>query len=137
MIVIVKNSSLKREIIIWIKKITRKGSYTFLNKLNSSHQRCSVEKGVLRNFAKHTGKHLFQSLFFKKVAGGDCNFIKKETLVQVFSCEFCEISKNTFLTKTPPVAASVACSSFLFKDIINLYNCLLENANFWIKTSNE
>ena len=25
-----------------------------------------------------------------------CNFIKKETLAQVFSCEFCEISKNTF-----------------------------------------
>ena len=25
------------------------------------------------------------------------NFIKKETLAQVFSCEFCEISKNIFL----------------------------------------
>ena len=25
-----------------------------------------------------------------------CNFIKKESLAQVFSCEFCEISKNTF-----------------------------------------
>ena len=25
------------------------------------------------------------------------NFIKKETLVRVFSCEFCEISKNNFL----------------------------------------
>ena len=24
-----------------------------------------------------------------------CNFIKKEVLAQVFSCEFCEISKNT------------------------------------------
>ena len=28
-----------------------------------------------------------------------CNFIKKETLAQVFSCEFCEISKNTFFTE--------------------------------------
>ena len=26
------------------------------------------------------------------------NFIKKETLIQVFSCEFYKISKNTFLT---------------------------------------
>ena len=26
-------------------------------------------KGVLKNFAKFTGKHLFQSLFFNKVAG--------------------------------------------------------------------
>ena len=29
-----------------------------------------------------------------------CNFIKKETLAQVFSCEFCEVSKNTFLQNT-------------------------------------
>ena len=28
-------------------------------------QRCSVKKGVLRNFAKFTGKHLCQRLFFK------------------------------------------------------------------------
>ena len=28
-----------------------------------------------------------------------CNFIKKETLARVFSCEFCKISKNTFLTE--------------------------------------
>ena len=28
-----------------------------------------------------------------------CNFIKKETLTQVLSCEFCEISKNTFFTE--------------------------------------
>ena len=27
------------------------------------------KKGVLRNFAKFTGKHLYQSLFFNKVAG--------------------------------------------------------------------
>ena len=34
------------------------------------------------------------------------DFIKKEALAQVFSCEFCEISKNTFFYRTPPVAAS-------------------------------
>ena len=39
----------------------------------SSHWRCSVRKGVLRNSAKFTGKHLWQSLFFNKVAGwSDC-----------------------------------------------------------------
>ena len=36
-----------------------------------------------------------------------CNFIKKETLAQVFSFEFCEISKNTFSYRTPLVAASI------------------------------
>ena len=34
------------------------------------------------------------------------NFIKKETLAHVFSCEFCEIFKNAFLYRTPPMAAS-------------------------------
>ena len=65
----------------------------------SSHPEVFCKKGVLRNFAKFTGKHLCQSLFFK-------NFFKKETLAQVFSCEFCKISKNTFSYRTLLVAAS-------------------------------
>ena len=36
-----------------------------------------------------------------------CNFIKKESLVQVFSWRFCQISKTTFSYRTPLVAASV------------------------------
>ena len=28
-----------------------------------------------------------------------CNFIKKESLAHVFSCKFCEITKNTFFTE--------------------------------------
>ena len=36
-----------------------------------------------------------------------CNFIEKETLPQVFSYKFWEISKNIFFYRTPPVAASV------------------------------
>ena len=74
----------------------------------SSRPEVFCEKGVLRNFAKFTGKHLRQSLFFNKVAA--CNFIKKETLAQMFSCGFCEISKNTFFYRTPLVAASVFVS---------------------------
>ena len=35
-------------------------------------------------------------LFFLPEA---CNFIKKETLAQVFSCEFWKISKNTFFVE--------------------------------------
>ena len=56
------------------------------------------EKGVLRNFAKFTWKHLCHSLFFNKVAG----LRKWQT-----SCEFCEISRNTFFYRTPLVAASI------------------------------
>ena len=64
------------------------------------------KKGVGRNFAKFTEKHLCQSLFFDIVAPEACNIIKKEILAQVFPYEFCEISKNTFSYGTPPVAAS-------------------------------
>ena len=40
-----------------------------------------------------------QSFFFNKVAGlRPATFLKKR-LALVFSCEFCEISKNTFLTE--------------------------------------
>ena len=35
-----------------------------------------------------------------------CNFIEKEPLAQVFSCEFCEISKNTFSTEPIQTTAS-------------------------------
>ena len=54
-------------------------------------------------------------VFCKKVAGGACNFIKKETLTQVFSCEFCKISKNTFFYRTPPVAASAVFGQYVRK----------------------
>ena len=66
------------------------------------------KEGVLRNFAKFARKHLCQSLFFNKDAGLQlvCNFIKKETLAQVLSCEFCEISKNTFFKQHPWATAS-------------------------------
>ena len=37
--------------------------------------------------------------FLIKLQAATCNFIKKETLAQVFSCEFCGISKNTFITE--------------------------------------
>ena len=51
----------------------------------SSHRRCSMKK-----------------LFLKIVSAPQaqaCNFIKKETRTQVFSCELCEIFKNTFFKK--------------------------------------
>ena len=36
-----------------------------------------------------------------------CNFIKKETPIQAFSCEFCEIFRNTFFTEHLQATASV------------------------------
>ena len=69
--------------------------------IRSSRPEVFCKNGVLRNFAKFTRKHVCQS-----VRSEACNFIKKETLAPVFSCEFCKVSKNTFSYRTPPVAAS-------------------------------
>ena len=48
-----------------------------------------------------------QSLYFNKVAGLTCNFIKIETLAQVFSCEFSKISKNNIFTEYVWATASI------------------------------
>ena len=63
----------------------------------SSHQRCSVKKMFLEILQNSQENTCARVSFFNKVAGR--NFMEKETLAQVFSCEFGEISKNTFLTE--------------------------------------
>ena len=65
-------------------------------------------KGVLRYFTKSSQENNCARVPFllKLQADKPCNFIKKDTLAQVFFCEFCEISKDTFLHRTPLVAAS-------------------------------
>ena len=45
-----------------------------------------------------------------------CNFIKKESLAQVFSREFCEVFKNTFFTEHLSTTASV------FRTQTNIYD---------------
>ena len=54
-------------------------------------QKCSVKKLFSKILLKLTRKNLLVFLFLQA-----CNFIKKETSSQVFSCQFCEICKNIF-----------------------------------------
>ena len=86
---------------------------TWSSRDRCSHRRCNVRQCVLRNFAKLTGKHPCQSLFL--IESQPCNFIKKETLAQVFSCEFCKISKNTFFTEHLWATASITTRSSMSK----------------------
>ena len=53
-------------------------------KYRSSHPEVFCEKGVLINFAKFTGKHLCQSLFFNKVAGA-CICVSKAAICRCFT----------------------------------------------------
>ena len=58
------------------------------------------KKGILRNFAKFTGKHLCRSLFLIKLEASTCNLIKKETLAQVFFVNFAKFLRTLFLQNT-------------------------------------
>ena len=73
----------------------------------SSHQRCSMKKGVLRNFTEFTRKHLRQSLFFKKFAGlRPSTLLKKKLWYRCFSVNFVKFLRTPFFCRTTPVAAS-------------------------------
>ena len=77
--------------------------------LEAFAQTCSVREVFLevsQNLQENTCPRV---PFLIKLQVQACNFIKKGTLAQVFSCEFCRISKNTFSYKTALVAASDMC----------------------------
>ena len=58
------------------------------------------KKGVLRNFAKFTGKHLCQSLFFNKVAGlKPATLLKKRLWCRCFLVTFVKFLRKLFLTE--------------------------------------
>ena len=77
-------------VLLWIlfpfMKIQKQPPEVFYKK------RCSY-----RNFAKFTGKHLCQSLFFNKLAGlRPANLLKKKLW---HNCEFCKKILSTFFTE--------------------------------------
>ena len=128
--------------LLWILIVQRLEGRNIVQK---KHPRCSEQKRVLGNFAKFTGKHLCQSLFLIKLQAKTCNFIKKETPTQVFSCEFFEISKKACFYRTPLVSVSAMlisnncfyiahkCQQFLFtyRVILFLMAVLLTGHTFF------
>ena len=69
--------------------------------------RCSVKKVFLK-FRKIDRKKLVPEQLFKKSCRPEAwNFIKKDTPVQVFSCEYCENFKNIYFVKHLRTAGSV------------------------------
>ena len=61
----------------------------------SSHQRCSVRKGVLRNFEKLKRKHLCQILFYNKVAGPEpATLLKKRLWHRYFPMNFAKFPRT-------------------------------------------
>ena len=65
--------------------------------LEAVSQSCSLKKVFIKFLQNHW--IIRRSFFLNRVAGPrpySCNFIKKETLTQVFSCAFFESFKKTF-----------------------------------------
>ena len=64
--------------------------------------------GVLENFKKNHRKiYVPESLFWQSCRPEAYNFIKEESLEQMFSCEFFKIFKNTFSYRMSSMATSV------------------------------
>ena len=85
--------------VLW--RVQSRVTLTNLRALRSSHRRCSVRKCVLRNFAKFTGKHLSQSLFFcQSCRPQACNFIKKRLWRRCFPVNFTKFLRTPLLQNT-------------------------------------
>ena len=65
------------------------------------------KKGVLKNSQNSQENSCAIVSFLLKLQAEACSFVKKGTLTQVFSCEFCEIFKNTLFTEHHWATASV------------------------------
>ena len=89
----------------------------------------NVSNEIFPNAAKCQGYSfcLFWVIKGKLTVGAQtCNFIKKETLAQVFSCEFCQIFKNNYFYRKPPVEAF--CIGVL------LYICCIFSEHLFLRT---
>ena len=88
--------------------LTEKEHFTHTTNAEAVVRRCSVEK-VFLEISQNSQENT-------------CNLIKKETLAQVFSCEFWEISKNAFFYATALEAASVYIFEVICGKWIEEYN---------------
>ena len=68
-----------------LEKIVKQKEETVPTENRSSHQRCFMKKGVYLKISQSLQENICART----------PFIKIETLAEVFSCAFCELSKNT------------------------------------------
>ena len=93
----------------------------------SSHSEVFCRKGVLRNFAKYTGKHLCQSLFFNKVAClSSATLLKKKIWHWCFPVNFAKFLKAPFFPEHFRVCFRMKSSILEIQaTIVN------KNPNYW------
>ena len=107
----------------------RIGSFYDILKNLSSSAILTDSMGIFRQFYLSFRLAAFFVYSFSTYTHKACNFIKKETLAWVFSCEPCEISKNTFFYRTPMVAsADNSCWYFIWNFPISQFKHII-----WVK----
>ena len=92
-----------------VKSPTRVNLRNVINKLQIkshrmqkyNHWRCSVRKGILRNFTKFTGKYLCYRIYFHKVAGlRPATSLNKWLSHKCFPVNFARFLRTPFLENT-------------------------------------
>ena len=113
-------------------RLARKNKWNKLKNLLSSHQKCSVKKGVPGNFTKFTGKYLCQSLFFNKVAGlRPALLLKKRLWHCCFPLNFVKFLRTFFLQRLwhYNIAKICYCDKKKLRNVFvlaSLFPCLIE-----------
>ena len=85
----------------WRYSEKRSGKFaSFFQVFRSSRLEVFCKKGAVRNFAKYTGKHLCQSLFFNKALGlRPVTLLKKRLWRWCFSVSFAKFLRTPFHTE--------------------------------------
>ena len=104
-------------------------SLKLATKNRSSHRRCSVRKGVLRNFALFTGKYQCQRLFFNKVAGlRPVTLAKKRLWHRCFSANFATFLRTPFLQNT---SGRLLLQNYKQYKLCWSFKCWYQIGTFW------
>ena len=79
--------------------LVKKKKFSWTN-YRSMPQRCSIKKRVFKNFAKFTGKHLCQSLFFNNAGLRPATLLKIRLWHKCFPVKFAKFLRTTFIQNT-------------------------------------
>ena len=79
----------------------------------SSHRRCSVRKGVLRNFTKFTGNTCARVSFSIKLQD-PATLLKKRVWYRCFPANFAKFLRTTFLQNTSGRLLLSLCTNILY-----------------------
>ena len=92
----------------------------------SSHQRCSIQEGVLKNFSKFTEKHLVRVFLLTKLQLKPGTLLKKRLWHRCFLANFVKFLRRTFLQKHLWATASDIFNKLIRNEKLATSDCLIQ-----------